>query len=158
MMTKDLVCKKIDTVGVVVRNLDKQLESLRIRTASIGISVHNFDIDALKGIDKDYEKSIDTFSGMIHTLHKMYDDIVKSVTEWNEPLRRIQSELLSIDKEIHTMKYHVFYIRKATETDSLIDLKVIAKEFMKDIGDLKRSINELKDKSERLRHELCLVN
>lgn len=154
-MKNDLVLKQIKSVDIILSKLEKLLSSLNTKTASIGMNVYNREIDNLQGSADEFEETTTLFSSMIRTIHIMYTKIneeypnVKLATSINYKLN-------DLDKVIRRMRYKTFTLRKGVQTKDIIEIQVVSKAFMVDIKDLKTTIADIKESTDKLKYQLTI--
>ena len=154
-MKNDLVLKQIKSVDIILSKLEKLLSSLNTKTASIGMNVYNREIDNLQGSADEFEETTTLFSSMIRTIHIMYDKINEEYP--NVKLAAsINFKLNDLDKVIRRMRYKTFTLRKGVQTKDIIEIQVVSKAFMTDIKDLKTTIADIKESTDKLKYQLTI--
>ena len=156
-MKNDLVLKQIKSVDIILSKLEKLLSSLNTKTISIGMNVYNREreIDNLQGSADEFEETTTLFSSMIRTIHIMYDKINEEYP--NVKLAAsINFKLNDLDKVIRRMRYKTFTLRKGVQTKDIIEIQVVSKAFTTDIKDLKTTIADIKESTDKLKYQLTI--
>lgn len=154
-MKNDLVLKQIKSVDIILSKLEKLLSSLNTKTASIGMNVYNREIYNLQGSADEFEETTTLFSSMIRTIHITYDKINEEYP--NVKLAAsINFKLNDLDKVIRRMRYKTFTLRKGVQTKDIIEIQVVSKAFTTDIKDLKTTIADIKESTDKLKYQLTI--
>jgi len=74
-LSKELICKKLDTLNVIEKELEKRLKRMKTSTISLSISIANNDNRALSVVAKDYTRNIDENTKMLASMERMIEDI-----------------------------------------------------------------------------------
>lgn len=156
MPYKKQVINNLSTIDVISAKLDIDLKSFFTRTTSITIVVHNNDQSSLHNkTHEEFEKYIASIELKIHTLDMMMENILK-VSGDHSLVKDIKSILNSVKRDLKQMSYKIFSLRKAIETNNIIELRVVSDSFTADINNLRINFKNLKETAVRIKIELSL--
>lgn len=156
MPYKKQVINNLGTIDVISAKLESDLKSFFTRTTSITIVVHNNDQSSLHNkTHEEFEKYIASIEKKIHTLDMMMEDIIK-VSNDHMLVKDIKSILSSVKRDLKQMSYKIFSLRKAIETNNIIELRVVSDSFTIDINNLRAYFKNLKETAVRTKVELSL--
>ena len=141
------VIANLSTINFISSKLDEDLKSFFIKTTSISISVFNNETSSLVDTPKEFEKYIESINKKINTLHAM----MTNITNNNKcDISSIKTILNNVDRKLKEMKFKIFNLRKAIETECIIELRIVSDSFTQDINILRDFFKNLKDTSDKV--------
>ena len=151
------VINNLDTIDAISAKLDVDLKAFFTRTTSISIVVHNNDQSSLdKKTHEEFETYIKSIEKRMHTLDMIMTNIIK-VSESSDIVKDIKAILGNVNRDLKQMSYKIFSLRKAIETNNIIELRVVSDSFTLDINTLRVNFKNLKETALRVKTELILL-